>query len=587
MKFLNSRLLCSLGFGLGFAGLGSSWAHADDVDVYFIVGQSNAANFAQRAGTGSTDVGYGLTFARDRTVFTNPNHVDQAFESNLLDTSQAVTLLSQDLYEANDQAIYGFARGGTAISNAEATNWYPGNDPANGQVDDSNMYGDFVAWSNARLNEIVANGDTPVVKGLFWFQGERDAVIGSAAVDAYEDNFENLVYRFRDAFGNDLPIVAAEIREGVSSNAALRADVNDAMQSIAAKDTRLSVVATADLAFVSANDVHLNTTGYQALAPRWATEMNDLQSAAQSILYYDSVENNGSTSLRVIDSLTASSFVSDVETLVSFGGNTSDQGQHGSQDRTVTFGDGTDKFVRFGGASEALDGSLEDAVLDDGEWIGARFTAAQDLEIETFSFEMFVNSANGSSWSARDAALFFRVGDAEVFSIFDTPYEGVVGENGTVIFEDSVLVNAGDDVEWRLAFTDRTNVVTGLPATLSTRLGSVSLSASIVASDRIPGDADGDGDVDLLDLDILGSNWGDMVSGGFDDADFNEDGVVGLLDLDLLGSNWGLGSSADSSFEAALAASGLSVPEPTSAMLLAFASVSVFHRRRSGGPSVA
>lgn len=47
---------------------------------------------------------------------------------------------------------------------------------------------------------------TPVVKGLFWFQGERDAVIGSAAVNIYDVNFENLMFRFRDLLGADLDL---------------------------------------------------------------------------------------------------------------------------------------------------------------------------------------------------------------------------------------------------------------------------------------------------------------------------------------------------------------------------------------------
>ncbi|TWU60152.1 hypothetical protein Poly51_04270 [Rubripirellula tenax] len=453
-------------------------AVAEDVDVYIIAGQSNAANFAERAGMGGTDVGYNLNFARDRTVFTNPSYVDQAFSSNLLDTSQAVTQLSQGLFQTNDQAIFGFARPGTTISDQEAVTWFPGSDPANGQVKDDGFYGDFVDWTSSRIAEIVAAGNTPVVKGLFWFQGERDAVLGATAVSAYETNFENLTYRFREVFGNNVPIVAAEIREGVSTNAALRADVNAALNNVAAVDPRISVVPTAGLSWVSENDVHLNTAGYQTLAPLWAAEMNSLQTAAQTILQYDSVSNGDSTSsLRLLDSLTQTSLVDSAESLVSFGGNTTDWGQHGSQDHTVTFGSGTDKFIRFGGESETLSGSLADAALDDGEWIGSSFIAAEDLMLDSFSFEMFVNQSNGASWAARDAGLFLRVGGTGAFTQFDSTYEGFGGDNGTIIFNDSFFAGAGAELEWRLAFTDRTNASTGLPATLTTRIGSIRLNA--------------------------------------------------------------------------------------------------------------
>ncbi|MGB7329097.1 MAG: sialate O-acetylesterase [Rubripirellula sp.] len=453
-------------------------ACAEDVDVYIIAGQSNAANFAERAGTGGTDVGYNLDFARDRTTFTDPNHVDQSFSSNSLDTSQAVTILSQGLAASNKQAIFGFARAGTAISNQESVNWFPGTDPANGQVDNTSMYGDFVDWTNARLGEIVAAGDTPVVKGLFWFQGERDAVQGATSVDSYETNFENLSYRFRENFGNNVPIVAAEIREGVSSNAALRASVNSALNNIAAADPRLSVVSTDSLSWVSANDVHLNTAGYQALAPVWATEMNSLQTAARTILQYDSVSNgDGTSTLRELPSLTESDFVTSADTQVSLGTNTTDFGQHNSQEQTVTFGSGTDKFFRFGGAGETLAGLLADAAVDDGEWIGASLIAEQNLTIDSFSFEMYVNSSNASSWAARDAGLFLRIGDTGSFTQFDTDYEGMIGDNGTVVFDDLFAVGAGEELQWRLAFADRTNVNTGLPATLTTRIGSIRLNA--------------------------------------------------------------------------------------------------------------
>ncbi|CAL1151158.1 unnamed protein product [Cladocopium goreaui] len=65
-------------------------------------------------------------------------------------------------------------------------------------------------------------------------------------------------------------------------------------------------------------------------------------------------------------------------------------------------------------------------------------------------------------------------------------------------------------------------------------------------------DFNGDGTVDLLDLDILGANFGgpgDMSTG-----DANGDGTVDLLDLDILGGEFGTSASS-------------AVPEPTAAVL--------------------
>lgn len=68
-----------------------------------------------------------------------------------------------------------------------------------------------------------------------------------------------------------------------------------------------------------------------------------------------------------------------------------------------------------------------------------------------------------------------------------------------------------------------------------------------------PGDANGDGTVDLLDLDILGQNFGSQDA-TLNQGDFNGDGVVDLLDLDILGENF-----SDAS---------ITIPEPTAVTLL-------------------
>ncbi|MEO0530762.1 MAG: dockerin type I domain-containing protein [Planctomycetota bacterium] len=98
------------------------------------------------------------------------------------------------------------------------------------------------------------------------------------------------------------------------------------------------------------------------------------------------------------------------------------------------------------------------------------------------------------------------------------------------------------------------------------------VTASFTVGDDVvapfPGDANGDGTVDLLDLDILGSNFGTPSGATFADGDFNGDGTVDLLDLDILGGNFGNSAPA------------FAVPEPTSLVIVLSAAAGIATRRR-------
>jgi hypothetical protein len=54
-----------------------------------------------------------------------------------------------------------------------------------------------------------------------------------------------------------------------------------------------------------------------------------------------------------------------------------------------------------------------------------------------------------------------------------------------------------------------------------------------------PGDVSGDGTVTTIDLLLLLSNWGNVVTGGPEDGDFDESSTVGTSDLLILLANWG------------------------------------------------
>jgi hypothetical protein len=92
----------------------------------------------------------------------------------------------------------------------------------------------------------------------------------------------------------------------------------------------------------------------------------------------------------------------------------------------------------------------------------------------------------------------------------------------------------------------------------------------------VPGDANADGIVDIVDLGIVGTNW--QVSGElrWAQGDFNYDRIVDIADLGAIGTNWQYGTGQNppdqSSFAQALSAypdlTATLVPEPATAVLL-------------------
>ncbi|MCC6683155.1 MAG: hypothetical protein IT445_19840 [Phycisphaeraceae bacterium] len=96
-----------------------------------------------------------------------------------------------------------------------------------------------------------------------------------------------------------------------------------------------------------------------------------------------------------------------------------------------------------------------------------------------------------------------------------------------------------------------------------------------------PGDANGDGMVNLSDLQILGDNW-QSTTATWAEADFTGDNNVNLADLQILGDNWGYGASPDVSFETAM--ENLAIPEPASLIAISLCSPFMLRRRlRSKG----
>ncbi len=87
----------------------------------------------------------------------------------------------------------------------------------------------------------------------------------------------------------------------------------------------------------------------------------------------------------------------------------------------------------------------------------------------------------------------------------------------------------------------------------------------------VPGDANGDGVVDVADLGIMGANFG-STNAVTADGDFSGDSIVDVADLGIMGANWSASQSTGN-------ATAL-VPEPATLSLLAMSVLVVGRRRR-------
>ena len=113
-----------------------------------------------------------------------------------------------------------------------------------------------------------------------------------------------------------------------------------------------------------------------------------------------------------------------------------------------------------------------------GPYVSFNYTAATDQTLDEFSFHLFVNSNNASSYAARDVGLFVSVGGSAYAQFGALDLNGGRGNLGTVNFVDSLPVAVGEVVDIRLGFTDRTRMQNDLQA--ATRIGDVQIFASPV-----------------------------------------------------------------------------------------------------------
>lgn len=198
-----------------------------------------------------------------------------------------------------------------------------------------------------------------------------------------------------------------------------------------------------------------------------------------------------------------------------------------------------------------------------------RMTLYADPATQKFTF---VNTTGGPV-----DAYFLQTESADGFSIggwTSLASQGVEGwqENNPGAnlltesnFLGSLVMGDGAAFEWGRVFgrRDTPDVIARVGTTDGLlNLANVVYEAAPVV-ENLPGDANGDKVVDLLDFNILKENFG--AQGGLSEGDFNNDGIIDLVDFNILKENFGASAA---------------VPEPAAWLLLAAFAVPAALRRR-------
>ena len=227
-------------------------------DVYIVAGQSNGwrlGSLAGVAGDSPAPIHY-FGMACSSRPDTAKIQVIEALHPSSSGTGLAGALRE---YSGAEIIFVQYCVCGTSLG--DVANWYPGEDPLNGKVNDAGLYGSFTRYLADARRQVESLGLEWKVKGLFWHQGESDIKRSSAE---HERNFKNLLVRFRHDLGADLPVVAGHIRDlGEGSRG-----INRALDTVAATDSHLAVVNLEGLPFESPTDVHVKPEGCRILGKR-------------------------------------------------------------------------------------------------------------------------------------------------------------------------------------------------------------------------------------------------------------------------------------------------------------------------------
>lgn len=207
--------------------------------------------------------------------------------------------------------------------------------------------------------------------------------------------------------------------------------------------------------------------------------------------------------------------------------------------QSIAMGNGGSAYTLF-----TLDEPVSDVTVTFSIGTGS-LDSASYLNVGVWQLDPTTHAAIGGPWW-----LWFDSGTTQ----------GAEATPGSMTEYTTDPFNIGSAGLWQVGFAQAGNGYSAI-------LDNVSM-VGIVAT-VVPGDTDGDEDVDADDAATLASFWQQSgLTGGVSEGDFNDDGWANDLDATILATNW-TGSSA------------AAVPEPAGlALILGAISILCFFRRR-------
>lgn len=270
------------------------FVHAQQVNVYLIGGQSNATgqgrveNLPQSfVANPNVRIFYSAYTNEGKNVMKWISLCPASESPERFGTELSLGNVLQTLYPEQKVALIKHALSGSNLYEQ----WNPGNLPGETQGPE---YKKFITTVQAGIAALKAQGLQPVIRAMFWQQGEADAreLAGEQNNQAYGKNLNNFIHQIRkDVECPDMPFIYGTVLPLSAERFPGRQMIKEAQQKIAeASHSDLSVknailVEADDLQMLhtdyqtpdSKDDVHLGTFGLLNLGERYAKAFYHLQ----------------------------------------------------------------------------------------------------------------------------------------------------------------------------------------------------------------------------------------------------------------------------------------------------------------------